>query len=488
MTIKVTATAGTYIKKTTQQSSELKEGQKKQYNQGDTIEIEEVLAKEWGHHYCQLAYGQGNWYLFDDHWGLVTTSNPPRNGSLAEKIIEYMKEKNYKIFSGERQCNIVYIEGMNPDGTLNDDKPNHFNDLRLVIEFVNGVPTIVGNWVGTTEPGGRYTHNPMNPKGAARIKFGQYTAWQVGVHKDHEALVQTGGVVTVHRDFDKNFIRTGDKLDTGYFGINQHWGYDNPFNNIGSASAGCLVGREKRKHRDFMALIKQDPRYKNNRKFIFTSTIIAGDDLLNPAVKRVFNSEVSSECKKHSRHGGVLLKATGNGGYSKLVSYQKGISIFGDRYNQTIHNDLNRCLNTFKINNKLRIRHFLSQCAHESGGLKWLKELASGSAYEGRKDLGNTQPGDGRKFKGGGVIQLTGRANYQQLANYTNDPKVMKIGVNYVAENYPFTSAGVWWQANKMNELCDQNPSVITVTRRVNGGTNGLSDRQHWYNKISKII
>lgn len=147
--------------------------------------------------------------------------------------------------------------------------------------------------------------------------------------------------------------------------------------------------------------------------------------------------------------------------------------------------DLTRCLTTYKITTTSRLRHFISQTAHESGGLRWLKELASGNAYEGRKDLGNVYPGDGRKFKGAGVIQLTGRNNYQALANAMNDPNVMKYGVDYVADKYPFTSAGVWWQRNNMNALCDRGVSVKVITRRVNGGYNGLEDRLKWYSRTS---
>jgi putative chitinase len=152
-----------------------------------------------------------------------------------------------------------------------------------------------------------------------------------------------------------------------------------------------------------------------------------------------------------------------------------------------IINDLNNCLLKFEINTPNRIRHFISQISHESGGGKWMKELASGDAYEGRKDLGNTQPGDGRKYKGAGFIQLTGRANYSDFSKYMNDPKIMD-GVDYVALNYPATSAGFWWHNNKMNALCDRNPTVEEVTRRVNGGLNGLADRKVYYNRCLDII
>ena len=117
--------------------------------------------------------------------------------------------------------------------------------------------------------------------------------------------------------------------------------------------------------------------------------------------------------------------------------------------------DLNSCLDKFNINTPGRIMHFISQCSHESACGIYTKELASGSAYEGRKDLGNTQTGDGKKFKGAGYLQLTGRSNYQALANYLNDQSIM-LGVDYVATNYPWTSAAYWWYKNNMNSLCDK--------------------------------
>jgi len=149
--------------------------------------------------------------------------------------------------------------------------------------------------------------------------------------------------------------------------------------------------------------------------------------------------------------------------------------------------ELNKCLTTFHITTPVRICHFLAQTAHESGGGRYTKELASGWDYEGRTDLGNTQPGDGPKYKGAGYLQTTGRANYQDFANYIHDPRVME-GVDYVAEHYPFSSAGFWWMENGMNQLCDTNPTVAQVTQRVNGGYNGLEDRQHYYNRTLDVI
>jgi peptidoglycan hydrolase-like protein with peptidoglycan-binding domain len=205
---------------------------------------------------------------------------------LATRVVKYMKYKKYEVFTGAKNYNIVYVEGMNEDGSLNGDAPNVFNDRRMVIEIPNKTPILVNSWQATTEPGTHYTMNPISDYaerfGAARIAFGQYKAWQVDTHgtsEPHQALVQVADI-TVHRDKNKDFIRTGDNLDTGKFFVNQHWGYDYPENNIGLASAGCLVGRRREGHREFMAIIKQDKRYQASSNYIFVTTIIPGDDLV----------------------------------------------------------------------------------------------------------------------------------------------------------------------------------------------------------------
>jgi hypothetical protein len=207
-----------------------------------------------------------------------------RSGTdLAGRVIKYAIAKGYNISQRTGTYNIFYIEGVEPDGTENTDEMNSFNDLRMVIQIdAMGVPKIVGKWVATTEPGSYYTApaTRLNPEGAARIKFGQYKSWRVGVHKNQDpALVQAANV-TVCRDFNHDGFRTGDKLDTGDgFGINQHHANDAPRTDIGLWGAGCLVGRTEGGHQEFMGIIMQDKRYKQNRQYLFETAIIPGDDL-----------------------------------------------------------------------------------------------------------------------------------------------------------------------------------------------------------------
>ena len=174
-------------------------------------------------------------------------------------------------------------------------------------------------------------------------------------------------------------------------------------------------------------------------------------------------------------------------GYSYTVTDSQMQKMGWTNYNLA---DLNRCINKFGITTKPRIRHFIAQLSVESGLGKWTEELGGASycaQYEGRTDLGNTQPGDGCRFKGAGYIQLTGRYNYQQFANYIQDQNVMQ-GCSYVASKYPWTSAGYWWYSNGLNAMCDNGATVETITRKVNGGTNGLAERKKYYDKACNIF
>ena len=134
------------------------------------------------------------------------------------------------------------------------------------------------------------------------------------------------------------------------------------------------------------------------------------------------------------------------------------------------------------LDNPLRLIHFLAQLAHESGNFKYMEEIASGAAYEGRKDLGNTQTGDGKRYKGRGPIQLTGRANYRKYGqslgiDFENNPEIVAI------PSVGLLVACKFWSDNDLNVVADRD-DVTTITRRINGGLNGFEDRK---NKLSMI-
>jgi len=144
---------------------------------------------------------------------------------------------------------------------------------------------------------------------------------------------------------------------------------------------------------------------------------------------------------------------------------------------EAFHQPMLAALERYGIDTPLRIAHFLAQVAHESGCLRYTEEIASGQAYEGRKDLGNLQPGDGVRFKGRGLIQLTGRANYRAYGQHcqrdfeAEDPDQVSHDPALAVD-----VAGWFWWRNGLNEWADQD-DLRQVTRRINGGYNGLDDR-----------
>lgn len=143
-------------------------------------------------------------------------------------------------------------------------------------------------------------------------------------------------------------------------------------------------------------------------------------------------------------------------------------------------------LESYGIDTRLRIAHFLGQCCHESAGFRTTEEFASGEAYEGRKDLGNTKAGDGPRYKGRGLLQLTGRANYRDLG------KILKMDLegNPHKAGEPELSliiACEYWKKRKINPDCDRD-DIITVTRKINGGKNGLADRSDYTRKAKAAL
>jgi len=133
-----------------------------------------------------------------------------------------------------------------------------------------------------------------------------------------------------------------------------------------------------------------------------------------------------------------------------------------------------------------RIAAFLAQILHETAGFQFLTELASGEAYEGRKDLGNTQPGDGRRFKGRGFIQLTGRANYREAGSALGVP--LEASPELAARPDIGARTAVWfWTKKRLNAKADVG-DFVGITRAINGGTNGLTDRQRLYDAAQRAL
>ncbi len=146
----------------------------------------------------------------------------------------------------------------------------------------------------------------------------------------------------------------------------------------------------------------------------------------------------------------------------------------------------NKHFDKYEINSKLRICHFLAQAAHETDGFQTLEEYASGTAYEGRKDLGNNVRGDGKKFKGRGIFQLTGRANYKTFGerlgyNLVSNPELAKtpeVSVLVALE---------YWKDRGLNKHADAD-NVEMITRRINGGLNGFDDRKKYLARAKQSV
>ncbi len=152
-------------------------------------------------------------------------------------------------------------------------------------------------------------------------------------------------------------------------------------------------------------------------------------------------------------------------------------------------NLLTTALPQYEINTPLRAAHFLAQVGHESMSFVYTQELATGAAYEGRKDLGNTQKGDGIRFKGRGLIQLTGRNNYASYGQYIKID-LLKSGNEQIIATTPryALEVSLWfWNSRNLNKYADTD-NLRAITRRVNGGYNGLVDRNLYLNRAKFFL
>ena len=175
----------------------------------------------------------------------------------------------------------------------------------------------------------------------------------------------------------------------------------------------------------------------------------------------------------------------------------KGLGITNEKAAMWVDH-LNDAMSLYDINNRNRIASFLAQIGHESGRLKYVAELwgptPTQKRYEGRKDLGNTHPGDGSKYRGHGLIQVTGRHNHKKATERLR-AKFPGMGVpDFEAEPLKLTepkwaalSAGDFWESINGNHYADEQ-AFTALTKKINGGTNGLEDRKKLWNGFLKIL
>lgn len=153
---------------------------------------------------------------------------------------------------------------------------------------------------------------------------------------------------------------------------------------------------------------------------------------------------------------------------------------------------LNRYGASVGLDQPHRVAQYLAQLLHEGGAFRYDRELASGAAYEGRKKLGNTKPGDGKRFKGRGPIQITGRKNYRAFTQWAKklDPSAPNFEATPDAINTdPWEGLGpLWyWSTHDLNRYADAG-NIEMITREINGGTNGLDDRIRWYVRTALVL
>jgi putative chitinase len=185
-----------------------------------------------------------------------------------------------------------------------------------------------------------------------------------------------------------------------------------------------------------------------------------------------------------------------------------------------VYGEIQSVIDTFAINTAIRLSHFLGQCAHESGNFKFISEnlnystkgliatfpkyfkqpgLAEAYArnperiasrvYANRMGNGAEGTAEGWKFRGRGYIQLTGKSNYTAFDAFVNENILSEPDL--VAKKYPLLSAGWFFHKNKLNSISDKGMSeqvILELTKRINGGTNGLQDRIKYTTKFGKLL
>ncbi|MEN5116900.1 LysM peptidoglycan-binding domain-containing protein [Luteimonas sp. TWI662] len=178
--------------------------------------------------------------------------------------------------------------------------------------------------------------------------------------------------------------------------------------------------------------------------------------------------------------------ATGGAGGVTAAELQQIVPTLSAAKAEAVAPHLNAAMAEANIDTPQRQAMFIAQLAHESGGFHYMEEIASGAAYEGRADLGNTQPGDGERYKGRGYIQVTGRHNYTEAGRALGLDLVNNPELAAQPENAARIAAW-YWESRGINAAADAG-NFTQVTRLINGGTNGLADREAYYARASAIL
>lgn len=151
-----------------------------------------------------------------------------------------------------------------------------------------------------------------------------------------------------------------------------------------------------------------------------------------------------------------------------------------------LHPHILATLAEFDLTTPLRQAHFLAQLCHESGSFNYVEEIASGEDYEWRDDLGNVEPGDGVRFKGRGLIQITGRANYTDCGEALNVDLIANP-TRLADDDLACRSAGWFWNTRNLSSFADRD-DVDTITYRINGGYNGYDDRLYYLANAKHVL
>lgn len=234
----------------------------------------------------------------------VGSSSIPNNNetsTIANRLYAALSSKGYPVAKGEGETNIIYLRGGDSDGKPTGNRINEWSDTRFVLMFrggestpvggsadlrgvanPKGQPYIAGAWKATIKPGLPAIRNPLGKHGAAFIEDGYYSAWRLGMHRGIFGRTERGLVqvapVKFRRDVNRNGDVTGEPVQTGMIGLNQHSGSNSK--NVDETSYACLAGQSSDGHlNQFIPLLENDPRYKLDSRHMFGTAILSVGDL-----------------------------------------------------------------------------------------------------------------------------------------------------------------------------------------------------------------